>query len=146
MASAGPLDGIVVLDISTILAGPLAAQVLGDYGADVIKIEHPARGDGMRGHGPSKDGVPLWWSEVARNKRTIGLYLGDPAGAEVFKKLVETADVVIENFRPGTLERWGIGWMSCRRSIPGSFWPESPGGDRTDRTPPVAASAPWRRR
>ncbi len=118
MTVAGPLDGIVVLDISTILAGPLAAQILGDYGADVLKIEHPDRGDGLRGHGPSRDGVPLWWSEVARNKRTMGLYLGDPAGAEVFKRLVETADVVIENFRPGTLERWGIGWDVLHRINP----------------------------
>ena len=110
MTSIAPLDGIRVLDVSTILAGPLAAQILGDYGAEVIKIEHPKHGDGMRGHGPSRDGVPIWWTELARNKRTIGLYLGEPAGADVFKRLALTADVVIENFRPGTLERWGIGW------------------------------------
>jgi crotonobetainyl-CoA:carnitine CoA-transferase CaiB-like acyl-CoA transferase len=105
----GPLDGIRVLDCSTILAGPLCCQILGDYGADVIKIEHPTAGDGMRGHGPSKDGYPLWWKEIARNKRTLGLSLSDPAGAEIFKKLCATADVVVESFRPGTLERWGLG-------------------------------------
>jgi crotonobetainyl-CoA:carnitine CoA-transferase CaiB-like acyl-CoA transferase len=103
-----------VLDASTILAGPLAAQILGDYGADVIKIEHPRNGDGMRGHGPARDGVPLWWAELSRNKRTIGLDLGVPAGAEVFKQLAATADVIIENFRPGTLERWGLGWDVLR--------------------------------
>ncbi|SCE66423.1 Crotonobetainyl-CoA:carnitine CoA-transferase CaiB [Micromonospora coriariae] len=106
----GPLAGLRVLDLSTILAGPLVAQLLGDFGAEVIKVEHPSRGDGMRGHGLAKDDQPLWWKMVARNKRTIGLYLGDPAGAEIFRKLAATADVVIENFRPGTLERWGLGY------------------------------------
>jgi crotonobetainyl-CoA:carnitine CoA-transferase CaiB-like acyl-CoA transferase len=105
----GPLEGIRVLDVSTVLAGPLTAQLLGDYGADVIKIEHPSRGDTMRGHGQSKDGHGLWWKMLARNKRCLGLYLGDPDGAEIFKKLVATSDVVIENFRPGTLEKWGLG-------------------------------------
>jgi len=105
----GPLDGIRVVDVSTILAGPLACQILGDFGAEVIKVEHPTAADGMRGHGPSKDGVPLWWSEVSRNKRTIGLSLSHPAGAAIFLRLAASADVIVENFRPGTLERWGIG-------------------------------------
>lgn len=104
-----PLTGIRVLDVSTILAGPLCCQILGDYGADVIKIEHPTMGDSMRGHGESKDGVPIWWKEVSRNKRTLALSLSKPEGAEAFRKLVVTADVVVENFRPGTLERWGLG-------------------------------------
>lgn len=103
-----PLEGLRVLDVSTILAGPLCCQILGDYGADVIKIEHP-RGDNMRGHGHSKDGFPLWWKELNRNKRTVALDLKAPDGAEVFRQLAATADVVVENFRPGTLERWGIG-------------------------------------
>jgi crotonobetainyl-CoA:carnitine CoA-transferase CaiB-like acyl-CoA transferase len=105
----GPLSGYRVIDASTILAGPLACRILGDYGADVIKIEHPVAGDSMRGHGPAKDGIPLWWKEISRNKRTIGLSLSAPEGAELFRRLVRTADVVVENFRPGTLERWGIG-------------------------------------
>jgi crotonobetainyl-CoA:carnitine CoA-transferase CaiB-like acyl-CoA transferase len=105
----GPLEGIRVLDASTVLAGPLACQILGDYGADVIKIEHPAQGDGIRGHGESKNGIGLWWKMLARNKRCIGLYLGDPEGAEIFERLAETADVLVENFRPGTLEKWGLG-------------------------------------
>ena len=115
----GPLTGLRVLDASTILAGPLVAQILGDYGADVIKIEHPTRGDGMRGHGLDKDGEPLWWKMVARNKRTVGLYLGSPEGAEVFRTLAGTADVVIENFRPGTLERWGLGYDVLSADNPG---------------------------
>lgn len=105
----GPLSGVRVLDASTILAGPLASQILGDFGADVIKIEHPTAGDGMRGHGPSKNGVPIWWKEIARNKRTIGLSLSTEDGADIFRALVAQSDVVVENFRPGTLERWGIG-------------------------------------
>jgi crotonobetainyl-CoA:carnitine CoA-transferase CaiB-like acyl-CoA transferase len=103
-----PLAGVRVIDASTIIAGPLCCQLLGDFGADVIKIEHPVSGDGMRGHGTQKDGVPLWWKEISRNKRTVGLNLGVPSGAEVFARLAATADVVVENFRPGTLERWGL--------------------------------------
>jgi len=113
----GPLTGLRVLDVSTVLAGPLTCQILGDYGADVIKVEHP-RGDSMRGHGRTKDGIPLWWKMIARNKRCIGLYLGDPDGAEVFRRLVATADVVVESFRPGTLERWGLGFEELREVNP----------------------------
>ena len=115
----GPLSGVRVLDLSTILAGPLAAQILGDFGADVIKIEHPGRGDGMRGHGLDKDGQPLWWKMISRNKRTLGLYLGDPEGARIFRDLARTADVVVENFRPGTLERWGLGYDVLSQDNPG---------------------------
>lgn len=117
--SDGPLTGIRVLDVSTILAGPLAAQILGDYGADVIKIEHPTRGDGMRGHGLDKDGESLWWKMISRNKRTVGLYLGDPEGADVFRRLARSADVVVENFRPGTLEKWGLGYDVLSSDNPG---------------------------
>ena len=119
MASVGPLADLKVLDVSTILAGPLCCQILGDFGADVIKIEHPTLGDGMRGHGPSKDGIPLWWKEVARNKRTLALSLSSVEGAAVFRKLVATADVVVENFRPGTLERWGLGAEALLAINPG---------------------------
>lgn len=115
----GPLEGIKVLDISTILAGPLVAQILGDFGAEVIKIEHPTRPDGMRGHGLDKDGHPLWWTMVSRNKRTMTLNLGDEQGAEIFRRLVADADVVVENFRPGTLERWGLGYDVLSADNPG---------------------------
>lgn len=107
-AAAAPLDGLVVLDCSTILAGPLCCRILGDYGADVIKIEHPTAGDGMRGHGYAKNGVPLWWKEISRNKRTLALSLSHPDGAKAFRRLAATADVIVENFRPGTLERWNL--------------------------------------
>lgn len=97
---ASPLDGVRVVDASTLFAGPLAATVLGDYGADVVKVEHPGKGDPARGHGPAKDGVPLWWTMLGRNKRTVGLHLGKPAGAAVARRLLAGADVLIENFRP----------------------------------------------
>lgn len=102
------LAGLKVIDLATLFAGPMAATLLGDFGAEVIKVEHPKGGDAVRGHGPVKDGVPLWWKSVGRNKKAVTLYLGDPAGADLFKRLVADADVLVENFRPGTLERWGV--------------------------------------
>jgi crotonobetainyl-CoA:carnitine CoA-transferase CaiB-like acyl-CoA transferase len=103
------LDGVRVIDVATLFAGPLAATILGDFGADVLKIEHP-RGDPARSHGHAKNGVGLWWKMLARNKKAITLYLGAPAGQDLFRRLVRDADVVVENFRPGTLERWGLGY------------------------------------
>jgi crotonobetainyl-CoA:carnitine CoA-transferase CaiB-like acyl-CoA transferase len=105
----GPLEGLRVLDCSTILAGPLICQILGDFGADVVKVEHPDRPDGMRGHGRAVDGHGLWWKEISRNKRTVGLHLGREEGAALLLELAREADVLVENFRPGTLERWGLG-------------------------------------
>ncbi|WP_256839411.1 CaiB/BaiF CoA transferase family protein [Ornithinimicrobium faecis] len=116
--SNGPLSGVRVIDASTILAGPLCCQILGDFGADVIKIEHPTAGDSMRGHGPSKDGVPLWWKEISRNKRTIGVQLSTEEGADILRRLAATADVLVENFRPGTLERWGLAPEDLHRINP----------------------------
>jgi crotonobetainyl-CoA:carnitine CoA-transferase CaiB-like acyl-CoA transferase len=104
------LQDIKVIDMATLFAGPMAATMLGDFGADVIKIEHPKNGDPVRTHGSSKNGVGLWWKMLARNKKSVTLYLGSPEGQEIFKKLVIDADVVIENFRPGTLEKWGLGY------------------------------------
>ena len=115
---APPLEGLRVLDVATLFAGPLAATLLGDFGADVIKIEHP-RGDPVRLHGSTKDGVNLWWKVISRNKRSVTLYLGHPEGQEIFRKLVAGADVVVENFRPGTLERWGLGYESLAKHNPG---------------------------
>ena len=106
----GPLANLRVVDASTLFAGPLAATHLGDLGADVIKLEHPRRPDPARGHGVSKDGVNLWWKTLGRNKRTVTADLGTPGGRAVFEALAGWADVVIENFRPGTLERWGLSY------------------------------------
>jgi crotonobetainyl-CoA:carnitine CoA-transferase CaiB-like acyl-CoA transferase len=115
----GALAGLKVIDVATLFAGPLAATLLGDFGAEVIKVEHPARGDAARSHGHAKDGVGLWWKLLGRNKRCVTLYLGDPRGAEIFLDLIRDADVVIENFRPGTLERWGLGPERLHEVNPG---------------------------
>ncbi|MET9799876.1 CoA transferase [Streptomyces sp. NPDC006368] len=116
MTTAPPLRGLRVLDLATLFAGPLAATMLGDFGADVIKVEHPRKPDPSRGHGPAKDGVGLWWKLLGRNKRTITLDLSTPGGRDTLLRLAVTADVVIENFRPGTLERWGLGWPELSRA------------------------------
>src|SRR6185437_5894939 len=105
----GPLKGLRVIDCATLFAGPLIATLMGDFGADVIKIEHPS-GDPLRNMGAKKDGHPLWWKTAARNKRCIALDLKAAEDAEVFKALVADADVLVENFRTGTLESWGLGW------------------------------------
>ncbi|WP_425247127.1 CaiB/BaiF CoA transferase family protein [Streptomyces sp. NEAU-NA10] len=113
-----PLTGLRVLDMATLFAGPLAATMLGDFGAEVIKIEHPAKPDPSRGHGPSKDGVGLWWKLLGRNKRTITLNLSTPGGRATLLRLAATADVIVENFRPGTLEKWDLGWEELSAANP----------------------------
>lgn len=113
----GPLAGLKVIDCATVFAGPLSAMVLGDFGADVIKIEHP-NGDALRKMGAEKDGHGLWWKVTGRNKRAIVLDLHDPDGKAVFKALVKDADVLVENFRTGTLERWGLGWETLSEINP----------------------------
>jgi crotonobetainyl-CoA:carnitine CoA-transferase CaiB-like acyl-CoA transferase len=94
-------------------------MLLGDYGAEVVKVEHPQRPDPARGHGPSKDGAGLWFKALARNKRLVTLDLSKPAGADLVLRLAERSDVVLENFRPGTLERWGVGWDELSAINPG---------------------------
>ncbi|WP_371550217.1 CoA transferase [Streptomyces sp. NBC_00554] len=113
-----PLTGLRVLDLATLFAGPLAATMLGDFGAEVVKVEHPTKPDPSRGHGPSKDGIGLWWKLLGRNKRTITLDLSKPGGRETLLRLAATADVVIENFRPGTLEKWDLGWAELSAANP----------------------------
>lgn len=113
-----PLEGLRVLDLATLFAGPLAATMLGDFGAEVVKIEHPTRPDPSRGHGPDKDGVGLWWKLLGRNKRTVTLDLSTPGGRETLLRLAATADVIIENFRPGTLEKWQLGWEALSGANP----------------------------
>ncbi|MDV7221441.1 CaiB/BaiF CoA transferase family protein [Streptomyces prunicolor] len=113
-----PLSGLRVLDLATLFAGPLAATMLGDFGAEVIKVEHPTKPDPSRGHGPSKDGIGLWWKLLGRNKRTITLDLSKPGGRDTLLRLAATADVIIENFRPGTLEKWDLGWAELSAANP----------------------------
>lgn len=104
----GPLEGIRVLDIATILAAPLAGTLLADYGADVVKVELPGVGDGLRNFPPFKDGNPLWWKVANRNKRFITLDLRKPEGVEILLRMLPQFDVILENFRAGTLEKWGL--------------------------------------
>ncbi|MFZ0217144.1 MAG: CoA transferase, partial [Candidatus Dormiibacterota bacterium] len=113
-----PLRRIKVLDVATLYAGPFAATLLGDFGADVIKVEHP-RGDPLRRHGYSKQGHGLWWKTLSRNKRTVTLDLSAGEGQEVLRRLVREADVLIENFRPGVMERWGLGYEALAAVNPG---------------------------
>lgn len=113
----GPLDGLRVVDASTVIAGPTIGMIMGDFGADVIKVEHP-RGDVLRNTGYQKDGVGLWFKMANRNKRCVTLNFGTPKGQELFKKLIETTDVLIENFRTGTMEKWGLGWEDMKKINP----------------------------
>lgn len=114
----GPLAGLRVLELATLFAGPLAATFLGDYGASVTKIEHPTKPDAARGHGPTKDGVGLWWKVIGRNKRTATLDLSTPDGQAILLRLAAESDVIVENFRPGTLERWNLGWEALSAANP----------------------------
>lgn len=109
MTRSGPLANFKVLDIATIIAAPLAATLMADYGADVVKVEAPRQGDGLRKFPPFKNGESLWWKVTNRGKRLVELDLRTPEGAATFKRMAADFDVIIENFRPGTLERWGLG-------------------------------------
>ncbi|MGE0683088.1 MAG: CaiB/BaiF CoA transferase family protein [Candidatus Binatia bacterium] len=105
-----PLEGLKVVDIAVLFASPTISQNMGDFGADVIKVEHPRSGDSLRSLGAAKNGIPLWWKITNRNKKCVTLDLSKPEGQEVFKQLIADADVLTENFRPGTMEKWGLGW------------------------------------
>ncbi|HVP08304.1 MAG TPA: CoA transferase [Burkholderiales bacterium] len=115
----GPLADLKVLDISNVIAGPFAAALLGDFGADVLKVELPGGGDALRALPPHKEGKPLLWKAVNRNKRAITLDLRKPEGRALLLRLLPTFDVLIENYRPGTLERWGLDKDALWRARPG---------------------------
>ncbi|KHL15779.1 formyl-CoA transferase [Mumia flava] len=116
----GPLAGVRVVEAGQLLAGPFAGQLMGDLGADVVKVEPPGSGDPMRQWGREKPhGHSLWWPVVARNKRSVTLDLRREEGQRLFLRLVEHADVVLENFRPGTLERWNLDYDRLREHNPG---------------------------
>jgi len=112
----GPLKGLRVVELGMLFAGPLVATNLADLGAEVIKIEHP-KGDVVRGLGQGK--TSLWWSVVARNKKLVAVDVKKPEGADVIRKLLEKADVFIENFRPGRVKEWGLDYDSLRKTNPG---------------------------
>ncbi len=104
----GPLAGLRVIDAGVLFAGPVIGTLLADFGADVIKVEHP-RGDALRTLGWKKNDVSLWWAFVSRNKRFTSIDFSKPEGAQLLRELATGADVLIESYRPGTMERWGIG-------------------------------------
>ncbi len=116
----GPLAGIRVIECGALLAGPFCARLLADFGAEVIKVEAPKKGDPIRTVGQSLvDGKSLWWPSIARNKKCISLNLRDPEGQDILRKLVTHADVLVENFRPGVFEEWGLGYDRLRELNPG---------------------------
>lgn len=120
----GALDGIVVVDFSRVLAGPYATMLLGDYGADVIKVERPGAGDDTRSWGPpyDSDGGATYFNAINRNKRSVALDLGSADGLERARALVDTADIVVENFRPGTMDRLGLGYDELSSRRPGLIY------------------------
>ena len=118
-AAPKPMAGFKVLDISNFLAAPMCGMFLADFGAEVLKVERPGHGDEVRYWGENKDGVGLYYKVVARGKKSIELDLRTPFGAEVIKRLVADADVVLENYRTGTLEKWGLGWDVLSAINPG---------------------------
>ncbi len=116
----GPLKDIRVLEMGQLLAGPFCGQMMGDFGAEVIKIEQPEIGDPMRGWGREKPhGLSLWWPVIARNKKSVTLNLREKEGADIVKQLVAKSDILIENFRPGTMEKWGLGYDVLKEINPG---------------------------
>ena len=117
-ALTGPLHGIRVLELGSFIAGPFAGQLLGDYGADVIKVEPPDSGDPMRRWGVTKDGDSLWWPAIARNKRSVTLDLRDPAARVIVRRLAAECDIVLENFRPGRLQEWDLDYARLATDNP----------------------------
>ncbi len=117
--SPGALQGLRVVEMGQLIAGPFAAKTLGDFGADVIKIEPPGAGDPLRNWRMLQDGTSVWWQVQSRNKKSIALDLRNPEGQAIARQLIEQADVLIENFRPGTMEGWGMDYESLSRENPG---------------------------
>ncbi|HXN15160.1 MAG TPA: CoA transferase, partial [Usitatibacter sp.] len=113
-----PMEGIKVIELGALIAGPYAASVLGQFGAEVIKIESPEGGDPLRTWRKIHRGTSLWWYSQSRNKKSVTLDLKTTRGQEIVRRLAEDADIVIENFKPGTLEKWGLGWAQLSAANP----------------------------
>lgn len=131
MTVSGPLCGYRVIELGQLLAGPFAGCMLGYFGAEVIKIEPPDGGDPIRNWREVKDGTSLWWHSLARNKKSVTIDLKTSRGIELVKQLIEGADVVIENFRPGVVEKWGIGPDEFKQSNPGLVYARISGYGQT---------------
>ena len=114
----GPLTGVRVLELGSFIAGPFAGQLLGDYGAEVIKIETPGDGDPMRRWGQTRDGDSLWWPAIARNKRSVTIDLRREEGRQLVRRMAQNCDIVLENFRPGRLAEWGLGHAVLAKDNP----------------------------
>ena len=116
----GPLVGLTVVEMGSLIAGPFCGQILGDFGATVIKIEDPKAGDPMRQWGRSlPKGLSPWWPVIGRNKLSVTLNLREPEGQDIARKLIGGADVLVENFRPGAMEKWGLGYEALSKLNPG---------------------------
>jgi len=132
---AGPLSGIRVIELGQVIAGPFCAQMLGDLGAEVIKVEPPGKGDVLRQWGHADvTGDSLWWSVAGRNKRSITVDLRTPPGQQLVRDLVAHADILVKNFRPGTLEGWGLGWEDLSAVRPELIMVRISGSARPART------------
>lgn len=116
--NAGPLAGVRVLELGSLIAGPFCAKTLADFGAEVVKVEPPGDGDPLRRWRRMRNGTSLWWHVQSRNKKSITLDLRKPEGQAVVRRLVRTSDILIENFRPGALERWNLGWEVLKAENP----------------------------
>src|SRR5581483_11582091 len=114
----GPLEGLRVLDTATLAAGPLAATVLGEYGAEVIKVEQPGAGDPLRTWGDRRHGIGLFWKSMSRNKRCVTLDLRQPTGQAILHRLLDVSDVLVAGARPSALARWGLDWESVHAAHP----------------------------
>src|SRR4051795_11797698 len=132
--SDGPLTGLRAIEFGQLLAGPFVGTLLGDFGADVVKIEAPGAGDAMRDWGRLRhNDHSLWWSILARNKRSVTLNLREPAGQAIAMRLCESADIVLENFRPGTMEKWGLGPEHVHAKNPRAIYARVTGYGQTGR-------------
>src|SRR5262245_8411769 len=131
MAQPGPLSGITIIDLSRILAGPYCTLLLAELGARVIKVEPPGQGDDARQYGPFKNGKSTYFASVNRGKESISLDLKSPAGRDVFERLLDKADALVENFRPGTMEKLGYGWETLRSRYPNLVYAAASGFGHT---------------
>ena len=114
-----PLQGVKVIELGTLIAGPFCARLLAEFGAEVIKIEPPGTGDPLRKWRKLHQGTSLWWYAQARNKKSVTLDLKQPEAQEIVRRLAQRADIVVENFRPGAMEKWGLGWEDLSKANPG---------------------------
>ncbi|HWK49776.1 MAG TPA: CaiB/BaiF CoA-transferase family protein, partial [Steroidobacter sp.] len=114
-----PLQGVKVLELGSLIAGPYAAALFAQFGADVIKVEPPGQGDPLRKWRKLHEGTSLWWYVQSRNKKSVVLDLKSDQGRDIVRKLAAEADILVENFRPGTLEKWGLGWDVLSADNPG---------------------------